>query len=80
MFLLTLETVVTRLMTLPAVSGVLPDLLLLGEAVPPGAGSTARLVQFSAEHLVHVNSGESPGVRSSVWNIQCEDTYSVITS
>ena len=72
-FLLTLKTVVAGLMTLPAVSCIPPDPLLVGEAVPPGAGSAARLpVQLPAEHLVHINRGESPGVGSSVCEPQCE--------
>ena len=60
---LALEAVMSRLVALPAVSQVLPSVLLLGVTVPPGSGVfTLALpnLKLSAEHLLHIDSSQSP--------------------
>ena len=67
---LALEAVVSRLVALPAVSQVLPCVLLLGVTVPPRCGVfTPGLpdLKLSAKHLLHIDSSQSPG--TSVYTV-----------
>ena len=60
---LALEAVMSRLVALPAVSQVLPSVLLLGVTVPPGSAVftlTLPDLKLSAEHLLYIDSSQSP--------------------